>query len=191
MSSKRRRHTHPPSAACASVDEPRTDRNLAFAALLLVATSFWLPWWVVRLEDGAGTTTSAFRLFRPYDPVTTAWAPHVAGALLVVVALALFVRLAGRSWYHEPAAWLRSLQGATVALGAALVSLVFWPASIPHAFGRRTLRDNQTMEVVATETALPGLGWWLTLAAAVCLGVAWWWARRDVGAAAQEDTSGK
>lgn len=174
------------------MDEPRTDRNLAFAALLLLLTAFWLPFWVVRLDDGAGVTTSSFPVFRPFEPVTTTWAPHLTGAVLVITGLVLFVRLAGRSWYHEPAVWVRSLWAGVGSLVVAAATVMFWPASIPLAIGRRTLRDDEGM-VVATETAMPGLAWWLVIAAAVCLGVAAWWSARAIASEAdiQGDTTGK
>lgn len=173
------------------VDEPRTDRNLAFAALLLLLTAFWLPFWVIRLDDGAGVTTSAFRMFQPYDPVTTSWAPHLTGAVLVITGLVLFVRLAGRSWYHEPAVWIGSLWAGMGALIVAAATVMFWPASIPLAIGRRTLRDEGGA-VVATETAMPGLAWWLVVGAAACLAVAAWWSRQQIRAAegAETDTQG-
>ncbi len=168
--------------------EPGPDRNLAFAALLLVITTFWLPFWVVRLQDEGGVTTSAFKLFAPFAPVTTSWAPVASGVLLVLVGLALVVRLAARSWYHEPAAWRATLAGSAVASLLSVLLLLAWPNSVPSAWGRRSLQDADGT-VIATETTMPGLAWYLALVAAVLLGGAWWLTRPEANVAS--DTSDK
>lgn len=157
-----------------SVIEPGPDRLLAGLALVLVLTAFWLPWWVVRLRDTEGTTTSSFGLFHPFQPVTTSWAPHLTGGLLVLVALGLFLLLAGRSWAYEPRVWQKGLLVAAGGAALSLLLLVAWPSSIPEAWGRRTLVSETDGSWVATETANPGSAWWLVFVALVCLVAAWW-----------------
>lgn len=155
----------------------RHSRYWAVAALLLLLTSLWLPWWVVWYEDDVGFryASTGVRVFDPETPETTAWAPHVTGALAAVVTLWLFLRIAGRSHAYEPAVWTRDLRLQAGGIVLALASTLLWPDEVDVFWGGRTFR-MEGLEF--TEAAAPGLGWWLALLAAVALGAAWGTARR-------------
>lgn len=143
-------------------------RRLALAAFLLAVTSCLLAWWRVTWASGGAAVRDDVRVFRPEEPLTTSWGPWLTGGLVVAALLLLFVRLAGRSERHEPPAWRRDLAVAAGLVGAALLSCLLWPADVPAFWGGRTyMVENVTTEV--TETAMPGLGWWVALLAAVLL----------------------
>ena len=157
----------------------RTGRPLAIAAFLLAVTSALLAWWRVTWASAGGAIRDDVRLFRPEEPLTTSWGPWLTGALVVAAVLLLFVRIAARSERHEPPSWRRDLGVAAGLLGAALASCLLWPAAIPSFWGGRTLA-NETITDGAnatTETAMPGLGWWLALVAVLLLLAARWQAR--------------
>lgn len=162
-------------------------RSLVAVALMCLVSAFWLPWWVVRYADASGAVyeTIAPRLFASAPPYSTTVAPNVTGVLVAVVAIALFVRLAGRSWYHEPAAWLRTLIGGAVALLLCLIGSVFWPAEVPTFWGKHTYELTESGDVF-TETALPGLAWWLVLVAIAALAGAWWVSRAQLAVDASD-----
>lgn len=143
---------------------PRTGRPLAIAAFLLAVTSLLLAWWRVTWSTGGSAIRDDVRLFRPEEPLTTAWGPWLTGALVVVAVCLLFLRIAARSERHEPPTWRRDLSVSAGLLAAALASCLLWSADVPAFWGGRTYSvDNVTTEV--TETAMPGLGWWLSLLA--------------------------
>lgn len=158
-------------------DGLRRSRWWAIAAFLLLLTSVWLPWWLVRYESqGVRYDASAAGLFAPVVPVSNEAGPFATGILVVAILLWLFVRVAGRSWLYEAPAWRRDMaiiSGATVlALGSAFA----WPDEVP-AFWRSHEYALANATGTFTEEALPGLGWWSALVAAVCLAVAWWSSR--------------
>lgn len=151
-------------------------RRLAIPAFLLGVTSLLLPWWRVAWSSGGAAIRDDVRAFRPEEPLTNAWGPWATGALVVVALALLFVRIAGRSDKHEPASWRRDLGLAAGLVAAALASCLAWPAGVPAFWGGRTyMAENVTTEV--TETAMPGLGWWVAALAAALLSVGWWAAR--------------
>lgn len=156
----------------------RPDRALALAAFLLAITALLLPWWRVTLDDGAIAYRFDFQPFRPVEPWTTEWAPWVTGVLAGAAALLLFVRLAANSHEHEPASWRRDLAVATGLLLAAVASCLLWPEAVPSFWGGRTYHLENTTGPSTTETATPGLGWWLALAAAALAGLASWKSRQ-------------
>ena len=159
-------HALSPPAAVA-----RADRVLAFVAFLLAATALLLPWWRITWDDGTVEVREDAFAFRPEDPLTTSWAPHVTGALCVVAVLGLFVRLAANSHVHEPPKWRRDLGLAAGLLLLAAASCIFWPSATPAFWGGRTYSDGG---IAVTETAMPGLGWWLAVVAGVlCAGAFW------------------
>ena len=146
----------------------RTSRRLAIPAFLAGVTSLLLPWWRVTWSSGGAAIRDDVRAFRPEAPLTTGWAPWATGILVAAALALLFVRSAGRSDRHEPASWRRDLAVAAVLLVAATASCLAWPADVPSFWGGRTYTvENVTTEV--TETAMPGLGWWLGLLAAALL----------------------
>ncbi len=150
-------------------------RVLAVVAFILVVTSLWLPWWRVTYEDSGG---------RPYDTqdvgvfggehlLAHSWARWVTAALAVGATLLLFVRIAGRSWTYEPGIWRRDLGVAALLCGLALASCLLWPSQVPSFWGGRTFAlDNATGTF--SEFAMPGLGWWVALLAALLAGLARW-----------------
>lgn len=162
------------------------DKGFAFTAFLLALTALWLPWWRVSWDDGATVVHDGVSAFRP-EPLTTAWGPWLTGALAAAAALLLFVRLAAGSRTHEPKAWRRDLAVAAGLLLAAVLSCLLWPAAetVPSFWGGRTYSAGNATGPSVTETAMPGLGWWLALLAAALLGVAAW------TASTSSDTSGK
>lgn len=164
----------------------RTDRALAIVAFLLAVTALLLPWWRVTLDDGSITYRFDFRAFQPQAPWTTEWAPWVTGILAGAAAILLFVRLAANSHVHEPASWRRDLAVATALLAMAVASCLLWPQAIPSFWGGRTYMDTNTTGPATTETAMPGLGWWLALVAAALLAFASWKSRQI----REESTSG-
>jgi len=146
--------------------------GLAVTAWLFILTSLWLPWWLVRYSDSAGNRYDQLGvwLWRPLAEVTTSWGPWLTGMLAALVALWLFVRVAARSWYHEPAIWARDLWLLAVGAGAALASALLWPDTDNFkAFWGGTTYSNATTGTWFTETVLPGLGWWCTAVAFLCL----------------------
>jgi hypothetical protein len=156
------------------------DKGLAVAAFLLTLTALWLPWWRVSWDDGATMVRDDVAAFRPEPPLTTAWGPWLTGIVAVAAALLLFVRLAAGSRTHEPASWRRDLAVASALLVAALLSCLLWPsAAMPSFWGGRTYVDANATGPSTTETAMPGLGWWLALLAAILLGIAAWKAHRE------------
>lgn len=147
-------------------------RPLAWAGFLLTVTSALVAWWRVSWSSGGAAIRDDVRLFRPEPPLTTAWGPWLTGALVAAAALLLFVRLAARSDRYEPPAWRRDLGVAALLLAVALASALLWPSDVPAFWGGRTYTaDNVTTEVM--ETAMPGLGWWVALVAAVLLASGW------------------
>lgn len=166
-------------------DGLRHSRGWAIAALLLLLTSVWLPWWLVRFQDAFGGTVdeAATSLWRP-GQFSHAWGPWVSGFLIAVAALVLFVRVAGKSWLHEPREWRRDIGVAALATGAALVLAGTWPKTAEAVIGGFwsnvdfTVNGTKDSFVVAT---LPGLGWWSAVLAAVCLSAAWWVCRDTTG----------
>ena len=148
---------------------PGAARPLAVVALLLLMTSFWLPWWVVQYEsDTLPSSQEEFFLFRPDDDYTT-WAPIVTGIITVAAGGLMFVRVAGRSWEHEPHAWRRDLGVAGVVLGMAFLTTLWWPKAVPYFWGARAFH---LQDASFTEEALPGLGWWCALASLVTVSLA-------------------
>jgi hypothetical protein len=156
----------------------RADRAWAFVAFLLTATALLLPWWRLAYEaDGVGSVED-FRTFRPREPATTTWGPWLTGVLAAAAAGLLFVRLAADSHEHEPASWRRDLVVACALLAAALLSCLLWPADVPWFWGGRTYHDPAIEGPPTTETAMPGLGWWVAVAALAAAALASWKARR-------------
>ncbi len=144
-------------------ESPRRDVALAVAALFLLLTAFWMPWWAITVEqDGETLDARGIGVFR--DP--GAVGHHVrtigTGVLAAVAAGALFVRVAARSWVHEPSSWRRDLALAALITGVALVSATMWPTDVPRFWHAYTVEGGQQVR------ALPGLGWWLALAATLC-----------------------
>lgn len=127
-------------------------------------------------EDAAGTQYDGVEAapFRPEPPATSSWAPHLTGAIVAATTLWLFARIAGRSHAYEPHLWRRDLCLQAAAVAIAWASTMLWPDQVPSFWGGRTL---QAEGANFTETAMPGLGWWLALLSALLLGVAWWTAR--------------
>lgn len=149
-------------------DRLARSRRLAIGGFLLAVTSGLLAWWRVAWTSGGTTLRDDVRLFRPEEPLTTAWGPWLTGLLAAAAAVLLFVRIAARSERHEPPAWRRDVGVAAGLLGAALLSCLLWPADVPAFWGGRTYTaENVTTQV--TETAMPGLGWWVAFAAALLL----------------------
>lgn len=147
-------------------------RRLGLAAFLLAITSLFLPWWGVTHETDVWTGAESVAPFRPEPPLTTPWGPWATGLLVVVAALLLFLRLAGRSDHYEPAVWRRDLRVCAGLVLAACASALLWPADVPSFWGGRTYQvDNVT--TVVTEVAAPGLGWWVAAVAGILLLVAW------------------
>lgn len=148
-----------------------TSRRLALAAFLLAVTSGLLAWWRLTWTSGGSSLREDVRLFRPEEPLTTSWGPWLTGILLGATLVLLFVRIAARSERYEPATWRRDLGVAAGLLGAAMLSCLLWPADVPAFWGGRTYTaENVTTEV--TETAVPGLGWWVALLALALLAIA-------------------
>lgn len=152
----------------------RADRTLAVLAFLLAVTALLLPWWRVAWEsdqaEGAEVRDDV-RAFRPEEPLTTSWAPWLTGLMAAAAAGLLFLRVAADSHLHEPATWRRDLGVAAGLLLLACASCLLWPAAVPSFWGGRTYTDGG---VSVTETAMPGLGWWVALAAAGLAALAFW-----------------
>ena len=147
-----------------------TSRRVALAAFLLAVTSLWLAWWRVAWS-GSQIIRDDVRLFRPEEPLTTSWGPWLTGALVVGALAILFVRIAAKSDHHEPASWRRDLAVAAALLGAALGSCLLWPSDVPAFWGGRTLTNETITDGAnnAVETAMPGLGWWVTVVSVLLL----------------------
>lgn len=155
-----------------------TGKAPAVAAFLLALTALWLPWWRVSWDDGATVVRDGVSAFRPEPPLTTAWGPWLTGALAAAAALLLFVRLAAGSRVQEPASWRRDLAVAAGLLLLAAASCLLWPRAVPSFWGGRTYALGNATGPPTTETAMPGLGWWLALLAAALSALASWSARR-------------
>ncbi len=161
-------------------EESGVDSALAPVALFLFITSLWLPWWLVRWTDASGFRydQTAVRLFGSGQAVAHGEGPWVTGSLLVLATIVLFIRVAAKSWYHEPGAWRRDLWAAFGFGAAALASTLAWPSGVPHFWGgQRYALANDTAQSF-TETALPGLGWWVAVLATLVAGAAAWTAGR-------------
>jgi hypothetical protein len=156
----------------------------AVASFLLALTALLLPWWRVAWDDGLTTARDDVAPFRPEPPLTTEWGPWLTGALAAAAALLLFIRVAGGSRTHEPHAWRRDLAVAAGLLAAAVLSCLLWPAAVPSFWGGRTYALEDGSGPATTETAMPGLGWWLALLATLAAAVAAWGARRETRDAA-------
>ena len=159
-------------------DGLRQSRGWASGAWLLLATSLWLAWWRITFHDPLGNRTD--RIDQSpwnHDGVYVVAAATWVTIGLVVAALALlFVRIAGRSWLYEPAAWRRDVALAAGCGGAALASAWWWPAGDPVAprfWGGVTFELNGTAGDFAVQAG-PGLGWWTAALAVACLGIALW-----------------
>ena len=149
----------------------RPDRTLAFLAFLLAVTALLLPWWRVTWDDGAVELRDDVRAFRPEEPLTTSWAPWLTGGVAAAAVLLLFLRVAADSHLHEPRVWRRDLGVSAGLLLLAAASCLLWPAAIPSFWGGRTYTDGG---VSVVETAMPGLGWWLAIAAGLLAALAFW-----------------
>jgi hypothetical protein len=169
----------------------RPDRAFALGAFLLAVTALLLPWWLVTIDDGSIVYGYEFRPFRPVEPWTTSLGPWLTGALVVAAVLVLFVRLAAGSHLHEPASWRRDLAVVTGLLGAAVVSTLLWPDAVPSFWGGRTYHYEDVTGPSTTETAMPGLGWLLGVAAAASAGLASWKARHVPGESTLDDATTK
>lgn len=166
------------------------DKGFAFTAFLLALTALWLPWWRVSWDDGATVVRDGVSAFRP-EPLTTSWGPWLTGVLAAAAALLLFVRLAAGSRTQEPAAWRRDLAVAAGLLAAAALSCLLWPAAeaVPSFWGGRTYAADNATGPSITETAMPGLGWWLSLLAAILLAIAAWTARKQAAEGAEDPST--
>jgi cytochrome bd-type quinol oxidase subunit 2 len=167
----------------------RPDRALAVAAFLLAATALLLPWWQVTLDDGTFVDRYTFRAFQPVEPWTTAWAPWLTGLLAAAAIALLFLRLAANSHEHEPASWRRDLSLATGLLAAAVASCLLWPNIVPSFWGGRTY--TVATGPPTTETAMPGLGWWLALVATLLAALASWKSRQNPAGQGAHDATTK
>lgn len=157
-------------------DHLRRSRSLAVAAFLLLLTSVWLPWWLVRYEgQGVRYDQAAVGLFSPQAPLSTQ-VPYLTAALVIAVAAWVFVRVAGRSIIYEPPAWSRDLWIQSGVLGAALVSCLFWPDQVPAFWGGRTY-ELANATGAFSELAMPALGFWCAFLAFVLLLISSWMAR--------------
>jgi hypothetical protein len=170
----------------------RSDRAFALAAFLLAVTALLLPWWLVTLDDGTvAPERLAFRAFQPHEPWTTSWGPWLTGLLAAGAALLLFVRLAGNSHVHEPDSWRRDLAVAAALLFAAAASCLLWPDIVPSFWGGRTYHYENVTGPSTTETAMPGLGWWLALLASALAGLASWKSRAEKDGSTADGTTAK
>jgi hypothetical protein len=169
----------------------RADRAWALLAFLLVATALLLPWWRLTYEADGVVSVYDFRAFRPQEPATTSWGPWLTGLLAGAAAAVLFVRLAANSHEHEPASWRRDLRVAAGLVAAALASCLLWPADVPWFWGGRTYSDPAIEGPATTEAAMPGLGWWVALAALLAAALASWKSRAAVDRSADADATTK
>lgn len=156
----------------------RQSRAWALVAWLLAATSLWLPWWRIRFRDLAGNVIDEAHLrhFQDGAPFAETGAIVLTGILVGIALLVLFIRLAARSWLHEPGQWLRDLVVVTSLLIAALLSTWGWPAGesvAPSFWGGVEFTHNQTGDSFSVQ-ATPGLGWWTAAVAVVCMGMSMW-----------------
>ncbi len=152
----------------------RRSRALATGAFLLLVTALWLDWWVVRATSTV-TVEWGYRLFKGGEGAHR-WAALSTGLLVAAVSLWLFIRVAGNSVEHEPAAWRRDLVGQTVASAVAATSLWWFPTDLP-VWQRWTESLNDTTSSDLVVRTLPGLGWWCVVLATLLLGVAMFMAR--------------
>ena len=164
----------------------RADRAWALVAFLLTATALLLPWWRLTYEADGVQSVYDFRAFLPQEPATTSWGPWLTGLLAGAAAAVLLVRLAANSHEHEPASWRRDLAVAAVLLAGAVASCLLWPADVPWFWGGRTYHDPTVEGPATTETAMPGLGWWVAVVALLAAVLASWKARK----ATEPSTSG-
>jgi hypothetical protein len=157
-----------------STEQQRRARNWAAAALLVLLTSAWLPWWLVRYATSgtAATTTYSSRLFGADPGVASAMYALSSGVLLATAVLWLLVRLAGRSFVYEPVIWQRDLLIQQALVAAAMGVVFAWPLAGFRFWAERQYGLNDTAAVL-TETTLPGLGFWLALVGVVLLQVSW------------------
>lgn len=153
-------------------DGPGASRPLAIVALLAAVTSFWLPWWRLTYADTQPYSVTDAGLFRASE-ATTAWGPTASGVLMAAACGLLFLRLAARSWFHEPPVWRRDLAIAAGLAAAGVLLAIAWPEAVPHFWGGRTFED-EAAGARFTETAMPVLGWWCGVVAALSAAAAWW-----------------
>jgi hypothetical protein len=168
-----------------------SDRFFAFVAFLLLVTALLLPWWLITLDDGTTEARGEFHAFRPQEPWTTSFGPWLTGILAGAAVALLFVRLAAGSHLHEPASWRRDLAVAAGLVAAAVASCLLWPAAVPWFWGDRTHVDPEGIGPATTESAMPGLGWWLALLALALTGLAAWKTRRADSAQAGKGEAGE
>lgn len=155
----------------------RESRAWALVAWFLLATSLWLSWWRIRFQDPFGTVIDQVDVRHFQDGAPFAHTGAVVGTtvLVALALLVLFIRLAGRSWLHEPPQWRRDLAVTAGLVLLALASCWFWPtgeAVAPRFWGGVVFAANGTggFEVRAG----PGLGWWTGVVAGLCLAMSMW-----------------
>lgn len=168
---------------------PPQGRSWAVAAFLALLSALWLPWYIVRNVGPNGEvyeelTAGAFRPGAVAEPVLV----HVASALVAAAAVLLFVRVAGQSWKHEPAAWRRDLANGSALAAAAAVLVAFWPDAFPSFWGTLHYTTDGGDPVVVTT---PGLGWFLVVAGALLAAVAAWSAHRARDVSTRPPANGK
>lgn len=150
----------------------RQSRAWALAAFFLLVTSLLLDWWVIRNAiQGGPTIRLGVGPFETADTLVRGWT-WVTGAMVAVVAVWLFVRVAGKSIAYEPDRWARDVKLQAGGVAVALASLWAWSKDLP-TWGGRTYQVNDTAQTTVEVSTLPGLGWWCALLALLCLVVAW------------------
>jgi len=162
----------------------RRSRTAAAAAFLLLVLTLALAWWTATDTVGGLPTTSTYGVWPragtqglsiPVPGATFVLPSSVAVALpIIATLLILFVRVAARSWVHEPRSWRRDLWIALALVAASLALALAWPPV--GTLGTRTYAMPDGGGTL-TEQVAPGAGWWTALAALALLAAASWMAR--------------
>ena len=136
-----------------------TTRTLALLASLAGLVALALTWWEPS-STGPGYSFSAGHVGLAGSGLVRATYVWATVACLVGALSLLALRLAARSWFHEPRVWRRDML-AVAALFAVAGALAFaWPIDAPF-WGTRVLNET-TGEALQGR---PGSGWFAALGA--------------------------
>lgn len=153
-------------------------RRAALLAVGLALVSFAVPWWATRLAGpGYDVPGDQVMVWRPVADLVHAWAVWTSLGLALAAVALMGLRIAGRSWWHEPNAWRRDFVGAGILLLGSAALVAFWPMPIQDSTGAvRSVPFWGSLELDAATgdrlRTMPVLGWWLDLAAAAAAFVA-------------------
>jgi hypothetical protein len=124
-----------------------------------------MAWWTTSYKSTGGTTypgerVSVFTAQQDVVHASWVWASLACTGVAIIL---LGLRLAARSWYHEPATWRRDMIVAGVLLVASAALVSQWPVDIPFWGSHTFAAENTTIAQETVGAGAPGLGWYTAI----------------------------